>query len=465
MLIRGAQLEDGRICDVRITDGKIAAIGDLAQEAGDECLDAKGGLLLPGLHDHHMHLIALAAAIESVRCGPPEVHTPDDLRAALNRPGQGWLRGVGYHESVAGMLDAAMLDRLSPPRPVRLQHRSGRMWFFNSVGLDIVAKAPGAAERLERDNNGRFTGRLFDADLWLRTALRGSPPSLDAVGARLAHYGVTGVTDMSPANDAALAAHFTAEQAEDRFPQNLLLAGKLSLRANDMGSSMRLGPAKLHLHEADLPDLDVAVDLIRTAHSRGRRVAVHCVTDVELLFTLAAFDETGALQGDRIEHASIVRPDEIARMAAMGLWVAVQPNFIAERGDQYLTDVERDHTPHLYRLQSFLDAGLTLAAGSDAPFGDPDPWAAMSAAVQRRTPSGVKMGEEEALSPEKALDLFLRDPLDFTVRRKVEPGAPADLCLLDCNWAKARADLSARHVRSVFVAGRPVFDRIDQAPF
>lgn len=464
MLIRGAQLEDGRVTDVRVADGRIAAIGDLAAAPDETSIDAKGGLLLPGLHDHHTHLIALAAAMDSVRCGPPEVGNAEELRTALSRPGDGWLRGVGYHESIAGMLDATMLDRLAPHRPVRIQHRSGRMWFFNSAGLDIVAKAPGVAERLEREN-GYFTGRLFDSDAWLRTALRGSPPSLAAVGERLARFGITGVTDLSPGNDAALAAHFAAEQAAHRLPQNLLLAGKRDLRANDMGPRMRLGPAKLHLHEADLPELQVAVDFIRAAHERGRRVAVHCVTEVELLFTLAAFDEAGALPGDRIEHASIVRPDEIARMAAMGLWVAVQPNFIAERGDQYLTDVEPDHTPHLYRLQSFLDAGLTLAAGSDAPFGDPDPWAAMSAAVQRRTPSGVKMGEEEALSPEQALDLFLRDPLDFTQRRRVGAGAPADLCLLDCNWSEARADLSAARVRSVFVAGRPVFDRIDQAPF
>lgn len=463
MLIRRAQLEDGRVCDVRIAEGRVAAIGDLIAAPDEEVLEAAGGLLLPGLHDHHAHLIALAAAMESVRCGPPEVKNADEFRAALNCPGEGWLRGVAYHESVAGMLDAAALDRLAPHRPIRIQHRSGRMWFFNSAALEIVAAAPGAADRLEREN-GRYTGRLFDSDAWLRGALRGSPPSLASVGARLARDGITGVTDMSPANDAALAAHFAAEQSAHRLPQRLVLAGRQDLRANDMGPLMRLGPAKLHLHEADLPDLDVAVEFIRTAHTRGRRIAVHCVTDVELLFTLAAFDEAGALRGDRIEHASIARPDEIARMKRLGLWAAVQPNFIAERGDQYLADVAAEFTPHLYRLQSFLDAGLTLAAGSDAPFGDPDPWAAMSAAVRRRTPSGVKMGKEEALSPEQALDLFLRDPLDFTVRRKVEPGGPADLCLLDCNWAKARADLSARHVHSVFVAGRPVFDRVDQAP-
>jgi predicted amidohydrolase YtcJ len=287
---------------------------------------------------------------------------------------------------------------------------------------------------------------------------------LSAVGARLAAFGITGATDMSPANDAELAAHFASEQGAHRLPQRLILAGKPELRTRDMGPWMRLGPAKLHLHEAALPDIDIATNFIRTAHAQDRPVAVHCVTDVELLFTLAAFEEAGALPGDRIEHASIARLDEIARMKSLGLWLVVQPNFIAERGEQYLKDVDEEFLPHLYRLQSFLDSGLTLAAGSDAPFGDPDPWAAMQAAVRRRTESGEVIGEDEALTPEQALNLFLRDPLDLTVRRRVEPGAPADLCLLDCNWSVARADLSAAHVRSVFVAGRAIFDRVDQAP-
>lgn len=464
MLIRRAQLEGGRIVDVRIADGRIARLGDLAPVAGDEILDAKGGLLLPGLHDHHTHLIALAAAMDSVRCGPPEVKDAEELRAALHRPGEGWLRGVGYHESVAGMLDAAALDHLAPQRPVRVQHRSGRMWFFNSAGLEIVANAPGAAERLEREN-GRFTGRLFDADSWLREALRGAPPSLAAVGERLARYGITGVTDMSPANDAALAAYFVSEQATGALPQNLLLAGGLDLQARDMGPRVRVGPAKLHLHDANLPDLQTAIDFIRAAHRSARAIAVHCVTDAELLYTLAALEEAGARRGDRIEHASIARPVEIARMAELGLWVAVQPNFIAERGDQYLADVESEYVPHLYRLKSFLDAGVSLAAGSDAPFGDPDPWAAMKAAVQRRSPSGAAIGAEEALSPEQALDLFLRDPVDLSARRRIEEGVPADLCLLDCDWNAARAELSASHVRSVFIAGRLLFDGVDQAPF
>jgi predicted amidohydrolase YtcJ len=91
-------------------------------------LDATGGALLPGLHDHHIHLTALAARESSVECGPPTVNSGEELARALSVAGDGWLRGVGYHESVMGLPDAAALDRLRSDRPVRIQHRSGRMW-------------------------------------------------------------------------------------------------------------------------------------------------------------------------------------------------------------------------------------------------------------------------------------------------------------------------------------------------
>ncbi|MET0250824.1 MAG: amidohydrolase family protein, partial [Novosphingobium sp.] len=196
MLIRGAEVWRRGVADVRLRGGTIAAVGDLAPLLGETVIEAHGGALLPGLHDHHLHLFAAAAARASVRCGPPEVMDEDALAAALSLPGEGWLRGVGYHESVAGMLDAAMLDRWAPHRPVRVQHRSGRMWFFNSAALDLLLAHTAPPPGLDQAG-----GQLFDDDAWLRKAMGGTPPSLAGVGRELAALGVTGVTDMSPGND------------------------------------------------------------------------------------------------------------------------------------------------------------------------------------------------------------------------------------------------------------------------
>lgn len=463
MLIRNAELEDGAIRDVRIAQGRIVEIGRIEAQEGDDVLDAGGGLLLPGLHDHHIHVAALAAAQTSIRCGPPEIADIEAFAAVLRTPGSGWLRATGYHESVAGMLDAAMLDRIVPDRPIRVQHRSGRMWFFNSAGLETILAGREPPPGLERVG-GAYTGRLFDEDRWLKEALGSTPPSFARVGALLAQAGVTGVTDMSPANDAVIARHFAAERMSGSLPQRVLLAGPLRLTQADLDNGVELGAAKLHLHEADLPPFDDVTSFIRNAHAQNRAVAVHCATEVELVYTLAAFSEAGAAPGDRIEHASVAPDDAVAEIAGVGLAVVTQPHFISERGDAYRTDVDSRDVPILYRLRAFLDAGIILAGGSDAPFGSADPWAAMAAAVSRRTQAGEHIGQSEALPPEQALDLYLRDPQALGIRRSVAIGAPADLCLLDRPWAKARTSLSTVLVRATFIAGRQVFDRVDQTP-
>ncbi len=462
MLIRHAQLEDSSVSDVRIEREHITAIGCLEPLSGEAVVDAHGGLLLPGLHDHHIHLAALAASLTSVRCGPPEVTDADGFAASLRVPGNGWLRAIGYHESVAGMLDTTMLDRIVSNRPVRVQHRSGRMWFFNTAGLEKILShgAPPGLECID----GRHTGRLFDADAWLKQVLTSEPPSFMHVGKLLAQMGVTGLTDMSPSNNALIAHHFIAETASQSLPQRVLLAGTLNLANVDMSRDVALGPAKLHLHEADLMPLDDAAEFIRHAHAQDRVVAIHCATEVELIYALAALKDAGVKPGDRIEHASVAPDFAVADIARLGLAVVSQPHFIAERGDAYLNDVDTESQPYLYRLRSFLNAGVCLAGGSDAPFGGFDPWAAMAAAVSRCTQNGVAIGAAEALTPEQALDLYLRAPTALEQRRRVAVGVPADLCLLDRAWAEARTVLTSAYVRATFIRGQQVFERQHARP-
>ena len=457
LLIRRAELLDGRLADVLVRGGVIAAVGaGLAVDAAT-VIDAGGALLLPGLHDHHIHLAATAASLASIRCGPPEVRDAAALAAALGGPGTGWLRGIGYHESVTGgVIDRHWLDRVVPGRPARVQHRSGRLWIFNSPGLDaLLASGLPPPPGLERQAS-EYTGRLYDEDGWLRRALGGAPPAFAAVGAALAGHGVTGVTDMTPGNDDAMAAHFAREQARGALPQRVTLAGRLALSGG--------GPVKLHLHEARLPALDETVATIRAAHAEGRAVAVHCVTEVELVFTLAAFGEAQVRPGDRIEHAAVTPDALLAEIAALGLAVVVQPHFVAERGDAYLADIPAAEWRHLYRLRAFLKTGVALAAGSDAPFGGADPWAAMEAAVSRRTAGGRPLGLEEARPPEQALALFLADPADLRRTRVLATGAPADLCLLTRPWSELRRALDAAAVRATIIGGRLVHDRVDQPP-
>ena len=465
MLIRRVELDAAGLADVRIEAGGITAIGaQLARQRDEAELDAEGAALLPGLHDHHLHLRSLAAARASVACGPPQIQTGTALAAALHAAAATldqhgvWLRGIGYHESVAGEIDRDWLDQHGPAQPLRIQHRSGRLWLLNSLALQQLEVGEGG-DPLER-LAGRCTGRLYDADDWLRSRLPRQRISLHPVSQLLASYGVTGVTDTTPQNGRDSWHDFAAAQARGELLQQLMLMGDGSLDAVQDQPGLLRGARKFHLHEHELPAFDTLCAEIRQSHRAGRGAAFHCVTRTDLVFALAALCEAGGHAGDRIEHASVTPPELLSGLLAQGLTVVAQPHFIHERGDQYVQDVAAEDQPWLYRLRGLLDAGVPLAAGSDAPFGDPDPWAAMQAAVSRRSRSGTVMGADEALTPEQALALF-SSPLAApgSAARRVAVGQPADLCLLDRSWAEARRDLAAVRVRQTWRDGLSIFVR------
>lgn len=451
-LLRNVDLS-GRAADVRIHGGRIAAIAPrLERDPGEPERDANGGALLPGLHDHHLHLLAEAATDQSVACGPPEVRDEVELRAALAAAPRvgGWLRGVGYHESVAGELDRARLDAWLPGERVRIQHRTGGLWVLSSAGLAALGPLAASEPGVERDNHGVATGRLFRADALLRERLASLPPDLAQLGARLAALGVTGVCDASAHNGPAEHALLLRVHEEGRIPQRLWLLGSEALPAD----AAARGPLKILLDDA-LPELSALAARIARAHAAERACAIHCVTRSQLFFALAALEEAGARAGDRIEHASVTPPEALPRLAALGLTVVTQPALVHARGDDYLRDVDGQDQAWLYRLRAFDDAGVALAAGTDAPYGPLDPWLAMRTAVERRTRGGAPLGPSEALSPERALALFTT-PLETpsAAPRALAPGAPADLCLLHLPWREARAQLSRELVAATWIGGR-----------
>ena len=459
LLIRQAEVPGRGLVDLRIEAGRIDEIGTALSEAdGIPVVEAGGAALLPGLHDHHIHLTSLAAALNSVRCGPPDVNDAQELACVLgaaDRAGDAsqWIRGIGYHPSVAGEIDRHWLDRQVVSRPIRLQHRSGRLWVLNSRALEVLGPLPDDAP-LERVD-GQWTGRLYDADAWLRARMTHDWPSLAQVSRELARRGITSVTDATPDNGAHTVDRFRRQQQDGQLLQDVLLMGDESLAACQTDNALRVGPLKLHWHEVQLPEFDEAVGRIRRSHAAGRPVAIHCVTQAELLFALHAVDSAGPLPGDRIEHASVAPEEAVTMARQLGLRIVTQPNFVHERGDAYLRDVELLDQPSLYRLQSWKDAGVPLAAGSDAPFGGFDPWAAMDAAVNRRTAQGTPLGASESLDPQAACALFLgaADDPGGPVRR-LEVGAEATLCLLDRDWSAAQSSFRSVDVRLTLLRGR-----------
>jgi predicted amidohydrolase YtcJ len=432
MLIQRAVLLDGTPTDIRV-DELIVDVGELAPHKGEQVLDAAGGTVIPGLHDHHVHLRSAAAALTSARVGPAEVRGREDLVRALADAvvgGDGWIRAVGYHEAVAGPLDRDVLDEVSPPVPVRVQHRSGVVWTLNSEGLARV----GLTDHPD--------GRLRSADRSWSDTLQRDESGLAEVSRRLSEYGVTAVTDATP--DFEVSDIVKLIEAHRR--------GELRQRVQC------LAPGKRILHDGDL-DLAELSGWIADRHAADAPVAVHCVTAAQLLVTLAALREAGTHPQDRIEHAAVVPDDSMADLTDLGVAVVTQPNFVAERGDQYLADIPAAEHHELWRLASLLRAGVKVALSTDMPFGDGDPWASMRAAVHRTTAGGSVLGPNECVSAREALTMFFGASGQPTDARAVVPGQPGDLCVLAAPPAELLSELDSHLVAATIVAGEVVFER------
>lgn len=444
LTIRNVEI-DGRMgLDIRIADGRIAEIG--VGLHGPQEIDGQGGALIPGLCDHHIHLFGLAARAESV--------TLDQVAAATRtRPPGAWIRVLDYHECDAGELTRADLDALAPRHPLRVQHQTGSLWVLNSLALEALGEGddPPGLERA--------TGRLWRGDAWLRERMGAEPPSLAPIGAQLAAYGITALTDASVTTDDAGAARLAEAHRSGALPQRLTLMSGGPLAAPSDGA-FAVGPVKVLLDDHSLPDFDDFVARVAAARRQGRNVAVHCVTAAELALTLAVFEAAGSGVGDRIEHGGVIPAEAVPVLKRLDLTVVTQPVFIAERGDRYAAEVPSADRSDLYRCASLLAGGVPVAASSDAPYGSVDPWAGIAAAVHRRSQGGVLLGPDERIDARAALGLYLDDPAAPGRRpRRVAVGAPADLCLLAAPLHEALATPDAGHVRVTLIEGRVVHER------
>ena len=255
MLIRRATLLHGNVVDIRV-GATIRAIGPhLEPVIGEEVLDADLGTVIPGLHDHHVHLRAAAAVAGSVQVGPSHARNRVELArilATAPTDADGWIRAVGYHDSVAGPLDRRTLDEMSPAAPVRVQHRSGALWTLNSPALERIGRTD--------HPDGRF---LRNVDSF---ALPERAPSMLDLSARWSGFGITGVTDATPDQTRVDLKTIGAEH----------LSGQLRQRVHAMAPAeigtvpgLSIGPTKRILDDAAL-DLDALQHWIATTHAAGR---------------------------------------------------------------------------------------------------------------------------------------------------------------------------------------------------
>ena len=394
-------------------------------------------------HDAHIHLLAYAASLDAVDCRPPAVASiPDIVRAigarASETPSGEWVMATGYdHAALSERRHPTRrdLDLAAPRHPVRMEHVSGHAVVLNSLALrrvgirDDTDEPPGATIARDLDT-GAPNGLLLEMSAWLDGRIPRPPrarlaESLGRAFERLASYGIASAEDATHTNDLERWELFQDLIARlggrgRSIPRIALMPGGASVRDFvDNGLTFGAGDGHLSVGHAKImvtasagamnPSAAELREIVAERAALGFPVAIHAV---ESEVVRAAADAIAAnptpVPGvrHRIEHCAECPPDVLEAVVRSGASVATQPAFIRERGDAYLRDVPPDMLPYLYPVASLMKRGVRVVFSSDAPVAEPDPMAAIEAAVTRRSASGRVVGAKERISRDAAVRAY-----------------------------------------------------------
>jgi predicted amidohydrolase YtcJ len=454
LALRGATLpgRPGR-WTIACADGRIASVEPEGAAPRGRVIEVGGALVIPGLHDPHLHLLSLARERESLIL-PPEIRGWDAIATlakgrAAELPAGRWLRVRRFDPwTMTGdqVPDRAALDAIASDRPIRLQHRNLRLDVLNT-------------EALRRCGLDEPTGQLHQlGSLISDPSDHPSPTELRelvaAASADLLAAGVTSIADAGAHNGSAELDLLAGLADEGVVRQRLwTMVSALKLRDGEVGDfdPARVRHAKLEAVEARL-DLDGMLEAGAAARRAGLGVAIHATSSAEIAAALAVIESLppGPVP-DRIEHASVAPPETVQAVAASGAAVVANPALVLEGGDQYRAEFDPAELPDLHRLASWRDAGVPLSLASDAPVTVATGTAMLAAATERRTASGTEFVPAERLGPQAALDAATLAPaalVGHPTLGRIEPGAPADLVVLDT------PDLPTASVTHTLVAGR-----------
>jgi predicted amidohydrolase YtcJ len=388
-----------------------------------------------------------------------------------------------------------MLDRIAPGHRVWLKHTSSHMCVVNSLvlrDLGIDADAPHVdGGRVTTDAGGRPTGLMEEraqelvGDLTRPYPLTTLTDAVAVAGERYLREGLTSVTEagvgggwigQSPVELAAYVAareqgrlHVRAElmvisdafHALTAHPFDGIETGiDLGLRTGFGDDWLRLGPMKIFTdgslvgrtaaltapYDGDpvnsgylQADAGHLANAIIAAHQAGWRVAAHAIGDRAIDLALDAFDAAAGKYPrrdprHRIEHFAAARPDQVARVAALGVIPVGQGRFATEIGDGMLASVGQGRHSWLYRQRSLLDAGVVLPGSSDRPVVTGTPLLGIHDMVNRRTASGAPFNAGEAVTADEALRAYTWGSAYASkaehVKGSIEVGKLADLTVL-----------------------------------
>lgn len=168
----------------------------------------------------------------------------------------------------------------------------------------------------------------------------------------------------------------------------------------------------------------------------------------------------------RIEHVQLLHPDDVGRLAQLGVVASVQPVHL--QTDWGTADkVWGERARLTYAFRSLLDAGTVLAFGSDAPVAPLNPMLGVFTAVTRQDNTHQPTGgwyPQEKISLEETIYAYTMGPAIMSGKQQLQgsvtPGKWADLIVLDQDLFTIEASqIGQTQVDATIFAGSVVYAR------
>lgn len=509
---------------VLVKDGIITFVGTTEQakakaSASAQVIDLQGQMMMPGIHDVHMHPIEASTNNFKFNLdiseNNPERYISVVAKANQDNPGNDWLLGAGHSlETILAATRApkAILDEVSTSRPIAVMEATSHSFWCNSKALELLGITTLTPDPqggiIVRENNGAPSGLLIDnaGELLAEMALKATATKEENDYQGLITYGLpemakNGITSACEARtfwkrnyhkvwqrieaEGKLTARINlalwAYPAEDDATQIQTIK---SLYSNDTTKLLRINQVKLYmdgivhnttaaLHTNYLLDLygkgigkglnyfteTRLATYIAQLESTGFDFFIHAIGNRGTTEALNAIEKSGSANGrHRLTHLEIVSSSDFTRFNALNVTADCQVagDFTnPSHWTENQTFIGAALANNLVPLKNFMEAKARLTLSSDWDVSTLNPFVGMQNAVTR-SPQEISLAE--------AVKAYTINAA-YTMRQEnkvgtIEVGKEADLIILDRDiFSIATNQIGQTQVMSTYLQGKLVFQR------
>lgn len=443
-----------------IAVGTNAEIGALASK-GAQVFDAQGMTIVPGFIDAHNHPVGEMLLYEVAVGNPFDVEFVtiasilDKLTAKARQTPPGyWVEGFFYDDTKVKdkrALTLQDLDKVSKEQPVAVQHRGGHTSFYNSKAFELAGitrdtpDPPGGT--FDRDANGNLNGRVTDNALAVFEKV-GQRPKFSAqeeqqrrrngaahISKQFVRYGLTSVhheggdlASIEGIRDSGELLHRVNFQLGDADLETMIATG---IRTGFGDEWVRIGATQEHTVDGSFSERTMSLSMgypsrpgykgnvtqtqdaldawVERVHRARIQINCHANGDVAIDMMLKAVARAQQLfplkdARPKITHCTLINDDLLRRIKSLGAVPMPFTSYAYYNADKfhfYGEEIMR----RAMAFRSFIDAGITAAAGSDFYPGPFAPLMGIQGMVTRTGWNGEKWGLNQRVTVDEALQI------------------------------------------------------------